>query len=263
MPTATALRLKIEHALETRFPAALSPAPRTVRDVAMTGIDAVDRLLDGGIPVGAICELIGPASSGRTSLALAYLARRTEQELVCAWIDACDAFDPESAAAAGVTLHQLLWVRCSDSNQKNRSEMREQKLARNKPWTRLDQALRATDLLLQAAGFAVIILDLGDFLPEHVRRIPLATWFRFRQAAERTRSSLVVLAHTPCAQSSPAVVLHCAPMCAEDAGSAVLERFTFSVRRERQRFAPSTAAARKPPGSTWCATGAWTEDKRA
>jgi recombination protein RecA len=69
-------------------------------------------------------------------------------------------------------------------------------LTRSKPWTRLDQALRATDLLLQAGGFAAIVLDLGDMEPAHAMRIPLTTWFRFRQAADRTRCSLVVLGKT-------------------------------------------------------------------
>ena len=60
MPSAAALRLDIEHCLERRFPAALTPAPRTIREVAATGIAEVDALLDGGLPVGAISELTGP-----------------------------------------------------------------------------------------------------------------------------------------------------------------------------------------------------------
>ena len=114
MSAASALRLQIEDALESRFPSALSPVARTVREVASTGIDEADQLLDGGLPVGAISEIAGPASSGRTSLALAFLAQRTLEDRVCAWVDASDAFDPESAAANGVNLQQLLWVRCND-----------------------------------------------------------------------------------------------------------------------------------------------------
>lgn len=263
MSTANALRLKIEHALEAKFPGALTPAPRAICEVAPTGIEAIDQLLDGGIPVGAISELTGPVFSGRTTLALAYAARRTEQERVCAWVDVCDAFDPESAAASGVILSQLLWVRCSDTVQLKDRKTPGPQSAHRQPWLRLDQALRATDLLLQTAGFASIILDLGDIAPEHACRIPLATWFRFRQAAARTRSSLVVLACSPCAQSSAEVVLHCAPHSAEDAGNTVLEQFNFSVRRERQRFAASASSMRKPPASTWSAIGSWAEVKRA
>ena len=108
MPSANALRIQIEHSLERRFPSALTPVPCTVRETAATGITEVDRLLDGGLPVGAISELTGPESSGRTSLALAFLGERTRDGLVCAWVDADDAFDAESAAASGVNLRLLL-----------------------------------------------------------------------------------------------------------------------------------------------------------
>jgi recombination protein RecA len=256
MPSAHALRIQIEHALERRFPAALSPAPRTVRETAATGIPEVDDLLDGGLPVGAISEVTGPACSGRTSLSLAFLARRTQEGHVCAWVDAEDAFDAESAAANGVCLKQLLWVRCRDADGPRRV---------NKPWNRLDQAVRAADLLLQAGGFSAIVLDLGGTAPEHAKRIPLATWFRFRQAANRTRCSLLVLGQAACAQSSADVVLDCAPLRANAIGQAVLTGFTYEVRRERAatgNFALSIAGRRKPPASTWSATGAWDVEDR-
>jgi hypothetical protein len=251
MPSAAALRLEIERTLEHRFPAALTPAPKTIYEVAPTGVAAVDALLEGGLPVGAISEVTGPESSGRTSLTLAFLAQRTEAGQVCAWVDVGDAFDPESAAASGVSLKQLLWVRCRN----------ESGLAQAKPWTRLDQALRATDLLLQAGGFAAIVLDLGDMEPAHAMRIPLATWFRFRQAADRTRCSLVVLGKTSYAQSSAAVVLESAPFQPESVGGTVWRGCMFEARRGRQRFTPQLASARKPPTSAWSATAAW-EAKR-
>ncbi len=266
MPTsAAALRIEIEHALEHRFPAALTPVPRTIREVAATGVPEIDKLLDGGLPVGAISELTGPDSSGRTSLALAFLAQRTGEGQVCAWVDAGDAFDPESAAASGVGLQRLLWVRCRNFPVHDRAALSAKPLAwrggrETQPWTRLDQALRATDLLLQAGGFASIVLDLGDTAPQHCNRIPLATWFRFRQAADRARCSLVVLGKAAYAQSSAAVVLECLPLRAEIAGGAVLRGFTFEARRERAAaaaLAPMMTGARKSPASTWSASAAW------
>jgi hypothetical protein len=270
MPSAAALRTQIENALERRFPSALTPVARTTQETAATGIPEVDRLLDGGLPVGAISELTGPESSGRTSLALSFLARRTQQDQVCAWVDVNDAFDAESAAASGVSLRQMLWVRCRSASE----------IASGKPWTRLqrnqsscieeahgqaafslrksrlahtlpehvysgfalDQALRATDLLLHAGGFAAVMLDLGSTAPEHASRIPLATWFRFRQAADRTRCSLLVLAQASFAQSSAALVLECAALREETTHATVLSGFTYEVRRGRQRFAPAMAA---------------------
>jgi hypothetical protein len=274
MPSATVLRLEIERALAHRFPAALTPAPRTIREVAATGIAEVDELLDGGLPIGAISELTGPESSGRTSLALAFLARRTAEGRVCAWVDVNDVFDPESAAANGVALRQVLWVRCQDRNAQNRKQLRAQ------PWVRLDQALRATDLLLQASGFAAIVLDLGATAREHGNRIPAATWFRFRQAADRARCSLVVLGRAAYAQSSAAVVLECARQQVMTAGETVLRGFKFAVRGRRERFTtvhigtrkpgpPTTGGSQsrgrwggKPPVSVWQAHAAWEAENR-
>ena len=227
MPSAHALRIEIEHALERRFPAALSPAPRAVRETAPTGIAEIDDLLDGGLPVGAISEVTGAECSGRTSMAMAFVGRRTQEGHVCAWVDVEDAFDAETAAANGVCLKQLLWVRCGDERRAKRKN--------GKPWTRLDQAIRAADLLLLAGGFSAIVLDLGGTAPEYARRIPLATWFRFRQAASRTQCSLVVLGQRACAQSSADLVLQCSPLRAESSNESVLTGFSYEVRRERAR----------------------------
>jgi len=262
MSAAHALRIQIEHALENRFPAALSPAPAAMRETASTGIGEVDSLLEGGLAVGAISEITGPECSGRTSLALAFLAQRTQAAQVCAWVDANDAFDAESAAASGVQLKNLLWVRC-----RNTAGGAQSKSAKSKPWSRLDQALQATDLLLQAGGFAAIVLDLAGTAPEHASRIPLATWFRFRQAAGRTRCSLLVLGVHACAQSSAATVLACTPLRATAKGETVLTGFTYDVRRGRA-VAPASPFAvsglRKPPASvSWSAAGAWDAEKRA
>lgn len=257
MSTAAVLRNEIERSLVDRFPAALSPAPRTIREVAATAIEAADELLEGGLPVGAISELTGPESSGRTSLALAFVARRTAQGRVCAWVDVSDAFDPESAAANGVSLRQLLWVRCRSTEAMEKPRRQEQ------PWARLDQALRATDLLLQAGGFAAIVLDLGTTAREHGNRIPAATWFRFRQAADRTRCSLVVLGRAAYAQSSAAVVLECSRRRVMSAGGTVLRGLEYDVARRRERLSPAAQGMRKPPVSTWTVYPAWEAARRA
>lgn len=250
--SAAALRLQIEHALERSFPAALSPAPCTVYETAPTGLASIDTLLHGGLPVGAISELTGPRCSGRTSFALSFLAQQTSEGHVCAWVDVDDAFDPESAAASGLHLNQLLWVRC-------------QKAAGNsaKPFVRIDQALRATDLLLQAGGFAAIVLDLGDAQAEHARRIPLATWFRFRQAAGRSRTCLLLLAQVNCAQSSAAVALEFSPLQPITSGDKVLRGFHYQVNRDRLRATPFVPGQRKPPTSTWHASGSWNVEESA
>ena len=79
MRSASALRSQIEVALADRIPSALTPAAKTIREVVPTGIAAIDALLDGGLPVGAVTEMIAECS-GRTALALSFLAQLTKAE---------------------------------------------------------------------------------------------------------------------------------------------------------------------------------------
>ena len=263
MSTAAALRSEIEAALADRTPSALTPAAKTIREVMPTGIVAVDALLDGGLPVGAVTEMIGAECSGRTALALSFLAQVTRAERVCAWIDVSDALSPESAAAADIELRRLLWIRCGARPtaifKRNSSSTRA-----TKPWSRIEQALRATDLLLQAGGFSAIVLDLGSVAPEHVLRIPLATWFRYRAAAERSRTSVLLLTQHTCSKSSAGLVLHLQaglPISGETTVLAGLERH---VEVSRQRFtesSPKVVPFRKPPqpatGADWQSKTIW------
>jgi len=94
------------------------------------------------------------------------LAKVTQQEAACAYVDVADAFDPLSGAAMGIDLGRLLWVRTGRTEERDKNA-----------WTPLDQGLRATDLLLSAGGFRVIVLDMGDVRPEQVLRVPLASWY--------------------------------------------------------------------------------------
>ena len=99
--TSASLRLQIEDSLAHRIPAAFSRKVCDAPELLASGICAVDALLGGGVPRGGFTEISGPASSGRTALALSIIARAS-QENACAWVDVYDALDPESAAACGV-----------------------------------------------------------------------------------------------------------------------------------------------------------------
>jgi hypothetical protein len=252
MSAASALRLQIERTLEARIPAALSPRQQTAYETASCGIPAVDDLLGGGLPVGAISEITGAESSGRTTLALSFLAQRTSEGQVCAWVDVNDTLDPESAAANGVALGRLLWVRCADAG----------KTTNRKLEARLEQASRAVDLILNASGFAAVVLDLGGTAAELVSRIPLATWFKFRQGAQHGRASLLVLGRMPHGQSSTAVMVGCTQEHTAS-NTTILKNLKFTVSRERQRFAQSISGRRKPPASTWSASSSWDAARRA
>ena len=107
------LRQEIESSLASRIPAALSPQAVQAPRLLPIGNEAVSALLGGGLPIGAICEFTGPASAGRTSLAMSVLSEATVDS-ACAYIDVSDSLDARSAAAAGVRLTNLLWVRFSE-----------------------------------------------------------------------------------------------------------------------------------------------------
>ena len=388
MSSATNLRHEIESSLAYRIPGALSPRQRVEPPRYTTGIVAIDELMRGGLPEGALTELVGTACSGRSTVALSLLAAVTQSDRVCAWIDVSDALDPESAAASGVDLERLLWVRCGSTSatQKStheqppaqskgiliaetmprttqgggslhprsegkdmpeaisamlhdhgglydkqvrrdkraigtpaapnrplsfKSEDREEQVTsdrlpprrggvlssrrtepqpsrrtlpmptraplpmtfsnvspagstaptQNKPakksWSALDQALRTADLLLQAGGFSLIVLDLGSTPADMALRIPLATWFRFRAACERTRVSVLLLSPRPCARSSAELVVRLNNGLIK-AKNNVMTGIAFHAETERQRFAPvpekplpsKVVLMRKSPQST-------------
>lgn len=331
--SASALRLQIESTLAHRIPSALTPAQKMLRPVTATGIEPLDHVLKGGMAIGAISELVGPECSGRTSIALSFLARITQAGKVCAWIDVSNAFDPVSAAAAGMDLARLLWVRCGvtqtnaararrdfvlpekyyasppakkglhgggfGSHPRNEVKglsdavtglLRQEGIAprcaepqrrarfnqqtfepgyktastvtscasRSKPWSRIEQALRATDLLLQGGGFSAVVLDMGGLAPEFVSRVPLATWFRYRAAAERTQSSILLLTQYGCAKSSSELLLRLEPAEALCDETTVFTGIKPRLVAVRQRFTPATdnnlIPLRKPPQGTHTAS---------
>jgi recombination protein RecA len=183
------------------------PAPPTVS----TGIAELDALT-GGLPRGALSEICGPPSSGRTSVLLALMAETTRRGEVCALVDSSDCFDPQSAAAAGVELQRVLWVRCSRSIVDRRWSMgktHRRMATSHQPSTIgcVEQTLKTTDLLLQGGGFGLVVVDLGDVPPEVAQRVPLTSWFRFRRVVENTPTVLLVLEQEPHARSCASVVI--------------------------------------------------------
>ena len=325
MEAAATIRLQIESALARKIPSALTPAAKMIWPVVETGIEALDDLLRGGLPVGAVTELIGAECSGRTSTALSFLAHITGANKVCAWIDVSNAFDPVSAVAVGVDLRKLLWVRCgveqavveragqrfqlpekyltpspikkglhgggfgphprtevkglssavgdmfaprcAEPQHKPRPQPENaepnskvittpvRSVKRAKQYDAIEQGVRSADLLLQTGGFSAIVLDLGSIAPEYVARIELSTWHRYRLAAERTQSSILLLTQYACAKSSSELQLRLlAP------NEIARDRTVFAGMRSRaevvrQRFAqvPSNVVSlRKPPQNAPC-----------
>jgi recombination protein RecA len=238
MPTASQLRAQIEATLAERIPSALTPMVCVAYPVVPTGIPEIDLLLHGGFPVGALSEVVGPECSGRTSLALAFVAGMTQSGKVCAWVDVSDTLHPESAAAMGVHLSRLLWVRCG-SSPVTVPLPGIKKAPRSKSWARLEQALRVTDLLLQAGGFSCIVLDMGSLNAEYALRVPLATWFRFRTAAERLQSNVLLLTQHACSRNSAGLVLRLEPGSVLAPDSTIFTGLDHRAELSRQRFSQS------------------------
>jgi recombination protein RecA len=180
----SALRAQVEQALVGRVASPFTYRDRSVFPTVPAGIPEIDALT-GGLPRGALTEVFGPASSGLTTFLFSALSARTSQEEACALIDGSDSFDPSSAAAAGVNLKNLFWVRCQN----------------------IDQSLRVTDLLLQSGGFGCIAVDLSDISSKLVRHVPLDTWFRFRRAVEDTPAILLLLSRESNAKTCASLVL--------------------------------------------------------
>ncbi len=144
-----------------------------------TGLPELDRRLGGGVPTGGISELTGPASSGRTSLALALLAQTTRSGHYAAWVDQADAFDPISAEAAGADLPRVLWARPTGTS----------------------EALRSLEQILTAQGFALVVWDLDATASRSPSTssskrptIPTSAWPRLRKVAASAQAALVLLA---------------------------------------------------------------------
>jgi len=358
MVTSQKIRAKIETELAGRIPSALTPIKRLVRPTIPCGIGEIDRLLNGGFALGAISEVTGPRCSGRTTLALSLASAVTRSGNVSAWIDASDALDPASAAANGVDLDRMLWVRCglkrvartaqsgtianTDHEQSEamprvpyrgpgsphpRHEVRgldtavsellrahalprkqqpgtpgavnlplhkvareeqvshDRMSTRRRPssrfmattsyrpvrrgtettihpvtqWERLEQAIRTADLLVNHGGFQLIVFDMGDIEASTAVRIPMATWFRFRAAAEMHPCCFLVLSQCGCAKSSAALSMTLAPAHAcEDV--TVMTGLSCTAGIARQRFEPQGQTRKSPQRETraqWTSHMSW------
>ena len=199
------------------------PAPDTVS----SGIAALDTLT-GGLPRGCLSEICGAASSGRTSVLLAALAAATRREEACALVDVSDAFDPQSGAAAGVQFRNLLWVRCRE-NENPPQRLRGSEKKKKSDFDSLDQALKATDLLLQSGGFGLVAVDLGDVPVAAARRVPLTSWFRFRRAVENTPTVLLVIARSSCARTCASLVIELQSSVVGRQSSGKLSALSFQL----------------------------------
>ena len=74
---------------------------------------------------------------------------------------------------SGVTLENLLWVRCGGD---------------------IEKAFMSADYLVQAKGFGAIWLDLGGLPLRKLRMVPKTYWYRYRTRIKETPTMLFVTA---------------------------------------------------------------------
>ena len=194
-------RADLESLLHTKkLDRTLTRHPRPELEYASTGHAALDAQLHGGVPRGQVSELIGPRSSGRTSLLVRMLAAATARGELVALIDALDMFDVESAADAGIDLDRLLWIRgfvvpnpglCRDLNQRA-----------------LVQAIRALTLVLQAGQFGLVAFDAGEAPADAVRRLPFTTWLRLQRMIAGAQTACLLIGSDRMARSPAGLTLH-------------------------------------------------------
>jgi hypothetical protein len=186
-----------------------------------TGIAELDALLAGGFPPGRLSEIVGPHSSGRTSLATGLVTHATRRGELAAWVDAAQALDPASVQAAGATLPRLLWVRPPEPR----------------------AVLRCCRCLLEAHGFALVVLDRAGGDPSG-RPLPASTWQRLARAAAGTGTALVVLSEQRVTGGHADLALSMQPTRAHFSGvPALLEELEIRAVVDRHRSGPVQSAA--------------------
>jgi hypothetical protein len=187
--------------------AEVSPLER----LAATGDPALDAALRGGLRRGHVSEIVGAPSTGRASLVVRALAAAADRGEAVAFADACDTFDPASAAAHGLALDRLLWVRPSLST----SAVADAHATR---------ALKAFSLILQAGGFGLAVLDLADVPLPVLRRCPWyrtsSTWMRLARIIEGSDTVALVVGSEHVARSAGGVTIALDAVAARWQGTA-------------------------------------------
>jgi hypothetical protein len=165
---------------------------------AASELPPLDACLRGGLPRGQLSEIAGPPSSGRMTLLLQFAAAAARRGEIAALVDTFDRLDVASAAAAGIDLDRLLWIRGQAVTRLGDTPLFERTLER---------ALKALTLVLQAGGFGLAAIDLGDAPPPALKRLPFTTWMRVQRMVEGSETACVLVAPEPLARSAGGVTL--------------------------------------------------------
>ena len=163
---ASAKIMDLRKLLAERFP----HAPATPPTGLVTGLPFLDQAIGGGLPRGAITEVISPRkSAGSASIIHALIDGAYRDNYFMTLIDGRDSFDP--CGLDNVLLRHLLWVRCRTAS----------------------EAIKAADLLLRDGNFPLVIVDLVLNSPEELRKISQTNWYRLQRLVELIPAACLVL----------------------------------------------------------------------
>ncbi len=194
----------------------------------------LDARLEGGIPRGHVSEVVGPRSSGRLAILVSALAAATSRGEAVALIDPLDMFDPVSASACGLDFQRMLWIRGEASSSARVSLSCEYGTLQKS----LDRAVKALNIVLQAGGFGVVVLDLGEVAAQTIKRLPYTTWLRLHRVIEGSETACVLIGSEPIARSAGGVTVQLTPGWAPGFG---LERACHPSPKSGERPACSRA----------------------
>jgi hypothetical protein len=124
-----------------------------------------------------------------------------------ALIDPLDLFDPVSASASGIDFQRMLWVRGDASSSARVSLSCEYGTLQKS----LDRAVKALNIVLQAGGFGLVVLDLGEVAAQTIKRLPYTTWLRLQRVIEDSETACVLIGSEPIARSSGGVSVLLSP----------------------------------------------------
>jgi hypothetical protein len=204
----------------TDGPGALGPPPERL---APSGCPDLDAALGGGLRRGHLSEVTGAPSSGRTTIVVEAMAAAASRGEAVALVDSCDTFDPASAAARGLDLSRMLWVRLSTGLPSTGLR------AGGAGEPEASRALKAFSLILQAGGFGLVVLDLADVAPAALRRFPCTTWMRIARIVEGSDTVTLLAGGERIARSAGGVTIACEPSPAGWLGGAPRARLYKGV----------------------------------
>jgi len=181
--------------LDRTLTTALPPLQHTdAASVLATDLAPLDACLRGGLPRGQLSELAGSRSAGRMTLLWQMTAAATRRGEIAAFVDPVDRLDVASVVAAGVDLDRLLWIR-GDTTTASPAERG------------IERALKAMNLVLQAGGFGLVVIDLADLPSRALNTIPHTTWLRLQRTIEGTDTACVLVVSQPVARSAGGLTL--------------------------------------------------------